>query len=85
LSVSQDLLKDYYTKTMRGSILDQRVFASIVAEYLPQVAQALINVAGKTCGSASTTGGSMLQALTFSWFICIYSDSVGVVDIFMMA
>lgn len=54
------LLPDYYSKSLTGSVVDQRIFNSIVSKHLPNLAEHLAEV------------GVMLDLITYGWFLCLF-------------
>lgn len=54
------LLPDYYSKSLTGSVVDQRIFNSIVSKHLPHLAEHLAEV------------GVMLDLITYGWFLCLF-------------
>lgn len=58
------MLPDHYTKTLVGSVVDQKVFTQLVETYLPNLSSHLSQL--------------MLDLSTFSvpWFLCLYLNSV---------
>ena len=54
------LLPEYYTKSMVGAVIDQRVFDRLVARYLPSVHARLRRI------------GVDLNLLSVPWFVCLF-------------
>lgn len=61
---------DYYAPSLLGSRADQLVLADLVTQHLPRVANHLANL------------GVDLTALTFGWFLSLFTDCLPVETLF---
>jgi hypothetical protein len=58
----------YYTRTMVGALIDQRVFDHVAAEHLPELSRHLAR-----CGVE-------LALLSVPWFVCLFLNAVPLVS-----
>merc|ERR1712137_1306581 len=58
--IVEDILPDYYSKTMIGSLVDLQVFDELVRDHLPQVHEHIL----------LSVGGVVL--MTVPWFMCMF-------------
>lgn len=74
--ICEDLLPNYYTPTMDGSLTDQQVLRSLIEECLPTVHQQLVKL------------NAPIAVITLPWFLCLFvttiplDASVRVLDLF---
>lgn len=74
--ICEDLLPNYFTPTMDGSLTDQQVLRSLIEEYLPNIHQKFIAL------------NAPIAVLTLPWFLCLFirtipwDASVRVLDLF---
>jgi hypothetical protein len=59
-SICEELLPDYYSPSMIGAMVDQRIFEILVSKYLPDLHDHLQSV------------GVSIQLLSFPWFMTLY-------------
>eukprot|EP01102_Stenamoeba_stenopodia_P022452 TRINITY_DN9355_c0_g1_i1.p1 TRINITY_DN9355_c0_g1~~TRINITY_DN9355_c0_g1_i1.p1 ORF type:complete len:994 (-),score=268.32 TRINITY_DN9355_c0_g1_i1:50-3031(-) len=60
-TIVEDLMPDYYTKSMLGCLIDQQVFHVLMKKYLPKVAQHMTDVLGLP-----------ISVVTLPWFMCLF-------------
>lgn len=63
-AIVEQLTPEYYSKNMRGMHVDQRVFRSLVAEYLPKVSAKL------------EENYVEVAPISFQWFLCLYVNTL---------
>lgn len=63
-AICEEISPDYYTKQLLGSVVDQSVFADLVAKYAPIV------------NNHFTTIGLPLEVISVSWFMVYFIDYV---------
>ncbi|KAF9975130.1 TBC1 domain member 9 [Actinomortierella ambigua] len=64
-TLCEQLLPDYYSKTLVGVLVDQKVFDSLVSTTLPILASHLKDALGMDLGT-----------LTVPWFVCLYLSTI---------
>ncbi|KAG0240330.1 TBC1 domain member 9B [Actinomortierella wolfii] len=64
-ALCEQLLPDYYSKTLVGVLVDQKVFDSLVSTTLPTLASHLKDALGMD-----------LATLTVPWFVCLYLSTI---------
>ncbi|KAG0257576.1 TBC1 domain member 9 [Actinomortierella ambigua] len=64
-TLCEQLLPDYYSKTLVGVLVDQRVFDSLVSTTLPILTSHLKDALGMDLGT-----------LTVPWFVCLYLSTI---------
>ena len=57
-------MPEYYSRTMVGAVIDQKVFEHIVAEHVPEVYKHLATI------------GVDLHLLSVPWFVCLFLNAV---------
>jgi len=64
VTLCERLVPEYYSRTMVGAVIDQKVFEQIVSEYLPEISQHLNKI------------GVDLHLLSVPWFVCLFLNAV---------